>query len=273
MLHLKRRSIGRDNVPGDLGHAPYPTGLTVPSVIGMTTMSRTDAAGAPRAAFLTAGLLLGPSLIALGSALDPSGTTPPVSDYLNRVAGARPLYLVAGMVMQFGMAALVLTALALHRLAPVLGGGRLLRAGAFLLGVWGVFGACGVTAGFTAGWVGVDLPDSASGSLVESVFLGVNRSPWATVGAILGGLGWALGTILTGLALARIRTRRWAGIAVAASVPVGVGIGVAGSSVHRLLAVQFVLLAIGLATTARRAVGDAPTAASPSSQRVVDVRD
>lgn len=239
-----------------------------------TTTPQTNVAGAPQGALLrTVGILLGPVLIALGSALDPSGTTPPVADYLARVAEARPLYLVAGLVMQLGMAALVLTALTLHRLVPLLGGGRLLRAGAILLGAWGVFGACGVTAGFTAGWVAVDLPGGTSSSLVESVFLGVTRSPWGTVGAILGGLGWGLGTIITGLALARLRKHRWGGIAVATSVVAGLGIGVAGNSVHRLMALQFVLLAIGLGSAVSRATAGGRTVPRSPSLPVVDALD
>jgi hypothetical protein len=231
------------------------------------------AGGSRNPLLLTVAILLGPCLIAIGSALDPSGTAPPVDAYLTRVAEARPLYLVAGLLMQVGMAAMVVTALALHRLVPALGGGRVLRAGAILIGVWGVFGACGVTAGFTAGWVGVDLPAGTAGSLVDSVFLGVARSPWSTVGAIFGGLGWAVGTVLAGLGLAMTRTHRWAGGVVAASLLIALGIGLGGTSVHRLLAVPHLLFALGLGSAVVRALGQGAKAPRPAALPVVDVVD
>lgn len=264
----------RDDVPTEQGHAPYCVTNRVHSVIGMITTTRTGARGLSASPLIpTVGILLGPALIAAGSALDPSGTAPPVGAYLARVAEARSLYLVAGLLMLLGMAALVVTALTLHRLVPVLGGGGLLRAGAIALGVWGIFGACGVTAGFTAGWVGADLPGGSPTSLVESVFLGVTRSPWGTVGAILGGAGWALGTAVTGLALIRIRAHRWAGVAVVASLLAALAVGMAGSDVHRLMALPFAILAFGLASPVVRSLGERDPARASRSLPVVDVLD
>ena len=94
-------------------------------------------------------------LLSLGTTLDrTAGGGRSIDDYLHIVSGAPGVYLAGGMLMVAGMAGLVATAAALIRLSAGLRRPGLLRAGAILIGVWGVCGVGGVSLGFTAGWVG-----------------------------------------------------------------------------------------------------------------------
>ena len=84
------------------------------------------------------------------------------------------MYLACGMLMVAGMAGLVATAAALIRLSAGLRRPGLLRAGAILIGVWGVCGVGGVSLGFTAGWVGAHVRGDVGAEALSRVFEGIN---------------------------------------------------------------------------------------------------
>lgn len=193
---------------------------------------------------LAGGLVVPPVLAAIATGIDRAGG-PPVSGYLDRVAAAPGVYLAGGMLLVVAMALSVFTAAALLRLAAGVERGGLLRVGALLYGLWAVLGPAGVSLGYTAGWVGVAIRPDAAPALVEQVFLGITYSPWATLGAVAGGVGWMLGCVVAGLGLLRARLAPvWAATLVIAGPVFALAVG--SLRIAPLTAVGFLLLAAGL---------------------------
>ena len=194
---------------------------------------------------LAIGSLVGPVLLAVGTALDWTGSGADPLEYLGRLADARSVYLAAGLLMMLGMAFLPLTAIGVFRVAAGRQRTTLLRVGGVLLGVWGVFGTAGIGGGYTAGIVSVDLVGKVPDDLVAQVYNGITYGPFTTIGASVGGAGFFLGALATGIGILVARgLPRWSGIVVLASIPVSL---LQGTGIHWLGAAAFGLLAVGIA--------------------------
>lgn len=185
-----------------------------------------------------------PVLAAVGTGIDRAGG-PPVAAYLDRVAAAPGVYLAGGMLLVVAMATSALTAGALLRLAAGRARGSALRAGALLYGLWAVLGPAGVALGYTAGWVGLAIRSDASPQLVEQVFTGITYSPWGTLGAVVGGVGWMLGCVVAGVGLLLTRVAPWWAAVLVIACPV-FEVAVGNLRLAPLSAVGFLLLAAGL---------------------------
>lgn len=194
------------------------------------------------------GLVAPLGLLAIGTALDRTAGGAEIDTYLSLVAAAPGSYLASGFFMVAGMAGLVATAAALIRLTAGLRRFALLRVGAILLGVWGILGVVGVSLGYTAGWVGIDVEGETSAAVVKRVFEGITYSPWGMVGGGGGGAAYLLGILATGVGLILARgVPSWSGILVlVAPVAMFTG-GLLG--VPAIMVAGFVLAAAGLAGT------------------------
>lgn len=194
---------------------------------------------------LAIGSLVGPVLLAAGTALDWTGSGADPLEYLGRLADHRSVYLAAGLLMMLGMGFLPVTAIGVLRAASGHRRATLLRVGGILLGIWGVFGVAGIGGGYTAGVVSVDLVGAISDDLVAQVYNGITYGPFTTIGASVGGAGFFLGALATGIGVLVARgLPRWSGIVVLASIPVSL---LQGTGIHWLGAAAFGLLAVGIA--------------------------
>jgi len=194
---------------------------------------------------LAIGSLIGPVLLAVGTALDWTGSGADPLEYLGRLADARSVYLTAGLLMMLGMGFLPLTAIGVFRAASGRQRATLLRVGGVLLGVWGVFGTAGIGGGYTAGIVSVDLVGTAPDELVAQVYNGITYGPFTTIGASIGGAGFFLGALITGIGILVARgLPMWSGIVVLAAIPVSL---LQGTGIHWLGAAAFGMLAVGIA--------------------------
>ncbi|MFT4111077.1 hypothetical protein [Propionicimonas sp.] len=194
---------------------------------------------------LAIGSLVGPVLLAVGTALDWTGSGADPLEYLGRLADARSIYLAAGLLMMLGMAFLPLTAVGVFRAAAGRRRATPLRVGGVLVGVWGVFGTAGIGGGYTAGIVSVDLVGTVPDDVVAQVFNAITYGPFTTIGAIVGGAGFFLGTLVTGIGILLARGLPvWSGIVVLTAIPVSL---LQGTGIHWLGATAFGLLAVGLA--------------------------
>ena len=123
-------------------------------------------------------------LLSLGTSLDRTAGGRQIDRRLPATSSRGPPVCIwlAGSLLVAGMAGLVATAAALIRLSAGLRRPGLLRAGAILIGVWGVCGVGGVGLGFTAGWVGVNVRSDVGAETLSRVFEGINYSPWGMIG-------------------------------------------------------------------------------------------
>lgn len=193
---------------------------------------------------LAVGAIVGPVLLAVGTALDWTGSGVEPLEYLGRLAAARSVYLTAGLLTMLGMGFLPLTAIGVFRAASGRRRATLLRIGGVLLGAWGVFGTAGIGGGYTAGVVSVGLVGTAPDDLVAQVYNGITYGPFTTIGASVGGAGFFLGTLLTGIGiLVATGLPRWPGVVVLAAIPVSL---LQGTGIHWVGAAAFGLLAVGI---------------------------
>jgi hypothetical protein len=196
------------------------TTSAVPGPQGNVSVTRSG----PWRILLAIGSLIGPVLLAVGTALDWTGSGTDPLEYLGRLADARAVYLAAGLLMMLGMAFLPLTAIGVFRAAAGYPRATLLRVGGVLLGVWGVFGTAGI---------------------VAQVYNAITYGPFTTIGASVGGAGFILGALVTGIGILLTRgLPMWSGIVVLAAIPVSL---LQGTGIHWLGAAAFGLLAVGMA--------------------------
>lgn len=216
---------------------------TTAAAPGSQGIVSTTGAG-PWRILLAIGALVGPILLAVGTALDWTGSGANPLEYLERLADARSVYLTAGLLMMLGMGFLPLTAIGVFRAASGRRRATLLRIGSVLLGIWGVFGTAGIGGGYTAGVVSVDLVGTASDDLVTQVYNGITYGPFTTIGASVGGAGFFLGVLITGIGILVAKgLPMWSGIVVLAAIPVSL---LQGTGIHWLGAAAFGLLAVGI---------------------------
>lgn len=220
---------------------PFRGGTRRPYRPTMTTSMNAESLPRP---LLAAGLVVPPVLAALATELSRTGG-PPVADYLDRLDQAPGLYLASGMLLVAAMALSILTSAALLRLSVGTQRATPLRVGAMLYGLWAVLGPVGVSLGYTAGWVSSAIRPQASADLVEQVFTGVTYSPWATLGALVGGVGWMLGCVIVGAGLLICRAAPpWAAVLVIACPIFSLAVG--NLRIPELSTLGFLLLAAGL---------------------------
>lgn len=217
--------------------------MTSSSVAPQATSTRS--ASAPRA-FLAAAALAAPVLLTIGTALDWAGDGSDPLVYLAHVAEHRGVYLASGVLLMLGMALLPVTAIALFRAATGRGRNTLLKVGAVLIAVWGVFAVAGVSSGYNAGLVSVDLVGDAPDELVRDLFDALTYGPFGMIGGVVGGAAFVLGLLLAGIGVIRARPLpTWSGILLLAGVVapfVGGPIGL-----HWVNAAGFLLFAAGVA--------------------------
>lgn len=239
---------------------PFRGGTGCPYRPTMTTSSTADTL--PRR-LLAAGLVVPPLVAAAGTELSRTGG-PPVAGYLDRLDQAPGLYLASGMLLVIGMALSIFTSAALLRLSAGAPRTRVLRIGAVLYGFWAVLGPVGVSLGYTAGWVASAIRPQAGADVVEQVFNGVTYSPWGTLGALAGGIGWMIGCVVVGIGLLVGRLApTWAAIAVAACPILSVAVG--NLRIPELSTLGFLVLAAGLAGCVR------PLLAAPARVLLAEV--
>lgn len=209
-------------------------------------------------------------LIGTGNALDPTFGGGAPTAYLDAVNAHRGLYLAAGLLLMAGMWSLVAMAAALLRLATASASPAFLRAGALLVGVWGVCGSAAVSLSFAAGQIAADLRATGSSDAATAAFTGMNGSVWATVAGTAAGIGWICGTLLAGVGLLRCgRAPRGGAIAVLACPIVMILAGALGWGWLSLIGLA--LAAAGLATAIPALLRSPRLIAAPSAPATIPV--